>query len=66
MTAKWEKEFPNDDKLIMALFALLLVLALRDGRGDATIPAGGDSGGELRPVFQVLVCSDLSPEQVSH
>ena len=46
----------------MALFALLLVLAFLDGRGDATIATGGDSGGELRPALQVLlVCSDLSP-----
>jgi len=48
---------------MMALFALLLVLPLRDGSGDETIPGGGDSGGELSPALQVLLppCSPLSP-----
>ena len=53
------------------LFALLLVLPLRDGSGGETIPVGGDSGGELSPALHVLApCSPLSPvekkETVSH
>ena len=54
MTARWVNEFPNEDKLMMALLPPPPPAAVRDVvMGEFS--TGGDSGGEFNPALQVVV-----------